>query len=73
MRWVRTTAVTHAVALDLTAREVDQVEARLARRLREVGDADRVAGVDLMLVERGLGAGEQLRIDAGGSRRGQDL
>ena len=40
------------------------MEARLARRLREVDDTDGVARIDLVLVERGLGAREQLRIDA---------
>ena len=66
MRRVRTAAVGDAMAFDLAAGEVDDMEARLARRPGEVGDADRVARVDLVLVERGLGAGEQLRVDAGG-------
>src|SRR3954454_7169831 len=73
MRRVRPTAVSNAVALDLTAREVEEVEARLARGSREVGDADRVPRVDLVLIERSLGAGEQLRINAGGSRGSEKL
>ena len=54
-----------AVAFDLAAGEIDEMEARLARRLGEVGDGDRVAGIDAMLVDRRLGAG----IDVMGVRR----
>ena len=62
-----------AVALDLAAGEIDEVEAWLARRLGEVGDADRIASGNLMLIQRRLRAGEQLRVDSGRSRRRQDL
>src|SRR6185503_2230267 len=63
MRGVRPAAMADEMALDGAVLQVDEVEARLARRPREVGDPDRVARPDLVLVERGLGAGEQLRID----------
>jgi len=61
--------VTDEVALHRPVLEVDKVEALLARWAREVGDADHVARPDLVLVERCLGAGEQLRINAHGRGR----
>ena len=62
------------VALHRSPVQVDDVEARLARRLGEIDDSDDVARTYLVAVrvERGLGALEQRRIDCGrtGLRRG---
>ena len=70
MLGVRAAAVGDAVAVDLAAGEVDEVEARLARRLARSRRSPIVSRArDLVLVERRLGASEQLRIDAGGSGR----
>ena len=57
---VRARAVGDAEAFDLAAAQVDDVEALLVRGLVEVDDADPVARGDLVLVERGLGLGEQV-------------
>ena len=66
---IRAAAVGHAVAVDLAVLEIDEVEARLARRLREIDHADGVARPDLVRIERRLGAREQLRVDPGRSRQ----
>ena len=42
---IRAAAMGDPVAFDLTAGEVDDVEARFARRLREIDDADRSRGM----------------------------
>jgi hypothetical protein len=61
------------VSLDLAAGEIDDEEAFLVRRLGKIDDCDRVARPNPVAVERGLRLGEQLRIDAGWCRRGQNL
>src|SRR5258705_4250081 len=63
---VGTAAVRDQMALDAAVDQIDEVETRLARGEREIDHAHGVARPDLVRIERGLGAGEQLRIDAGG-------
>jgi len=57
-------AMGNAIAVDLAVLQVDDVKARVARRKREIDDADRVARPDLMNVERGFRLGEQGRVNA---------
>ena len=66
MHGIRAAAVGNAMALDATIKQVDQMEARVPRGDREIDDADHVvmAHIGAACVERGLGAGEQLRVDA---------
>src|SRR5439155_14265829 len=66
---VRAAAVRDAVAIDAAALKIDEVEARLARGLGEIDDADRIAGVDAMRIECRPGAREQLRVDTDRSAR----
>ena len=53
-----------AIAVDGAVLKVDDVEARLARRLGEIDHADGVANPQPVRVERSFGALEQLRVDA---------
>ena len=62
-------AVRDAMAFDMAAQQVDDMETRLARGEREIDDPNRVAKRTIgCRVERRLGALEQRGIDAGGSR-----
>ena len=68
MAEVRALAVRDGMAFDMAARQVDDVEARQVRMLREIDDADEVAWRRscAVRIERRLGAREQRGIDPGG-------
>ena len=59
---IRAAAMGDAEALDMAARQVDDMEARLARALREIDHADEIAMANpAARIERRLGLGEQCR------------